>query len=225
MRRWAGCTRTTFQRSSSRGVHAAAGAVETANRTSVPLLRTRSGTPDAMARLGSALDNLLAPRTTLHGVLMDIVGLGVLVIGESGIGKSECALELVVRGHRLVADDVVELRAAPSRSCSAAPGADAPSHGGARTGHDQRQGPVRRRLVRATKRVELVASTRAVGARKRYESARLRRCALRHAGGALPMIRMPVAPGRNFAVLVEVAARNHLLRSMASTPLGSWSDG
>ena len=82
----------------------------TADRSAVPLLRTRNGTPDAMARLGSALDNLLAPRTTIHGVLMDILGLGVLVIGESGIGKSECALDLVVRGHRLVADDAVELR-------------------------------------------------------------------------------------------------------------------
>src|SRR5262245_63418939 len=56
-----------------------------ADRIEVPLLRTRNGTPDAMARLGSTLDNLLAPRTTIHGVLMDILGLGVLVIGESGI--------------------------------------------------------------------------------------------------------------------------------------------
>ena len=63
-----------------------------------------------MSRLGGVLDNLLAPRTTIHGVLMDILGLGVLMIGESGIGKSECALDLVVRGHRLVADDAVELR-------------------------------------------------------------------------------------------------------------------
>ena len=81
-----------------------------AERVAVPLLRTRSGAADAMSRLGGTLDNLLAPRTTIHGVLMDILGLGVLVIGESGIGKSECALDLVVRGHRLVADDAVELR-------------------------------------------------------------------------------------------------------------------
>src|SRR5688572_19905189 len=68
---------------------------QTADRRAVPLLRTRSGTPDAMSRLGSVLDNFLAPRTTIHGVLMDVLGLGVLVIGESGIGKSECALDLV----------------------------------------------------------------------------------------------------------------------------------
>ena len=84
--------------------------IETADDMPVALLRTRAGTPDAMSRLGAVLDDFLAPRTTVHGVLMDILGLGVLVVGESGIGKSECALDLVVRGHRLVADDAVELR-------------------------------------------------------------------------------------------------------------------
>ena len=59
-----------------------------------------------MSRLSAALDTYLAARAVVHGVLMDILGLGVLIVGESGIGKSECALDLVVRGHRLVADDV-----------------------------------------------------------------------------------------------------------------------
>src|SRR5918996_100369 len=81
-----------------------------ADRSQVPLLRTRSATPEAMARLSAVLDTYLAARGMVHGVLMDILGLGVLVVGESGIGKSECALDLVVRGHRLVADDAVELR-------------------------------------------------------------------------------------------------------------------
>ena len=70
----------------------------------------RTATPDAMSRLSAVLDTYLAARGIVHGVLMDILGLGVLVVGESGIGKSECALDLVVRGHRLVADDAVELR-------------------------------------------------------------------------------------------------------------------
>ena len=81
-----------------------------ADRANVPLLRTRAATPEAMARLSTLLDTYLSARGTVHGVLMDILGLGVLVVGESGIGKSECALDLVVRGHRLVADDAVELR-------------------------------------------------------------------------------------------------------------------
>src|SRR3954465_5528336 len=81
-----------------------------ADRANVPLMKARGATPLVMARLSAALDVYLAPRAVLHGVLMDILGLGVLIVGESGIGKSECALDLVVRGHRLVADDAVELR-------------------------------------------------------------------------------------------------------------------
>src|SRR5213079_3598444 len=70
----------------------------------------RTPTPEAISQLSSVLDAHLAARAVVHGVLMDILGLGVLIIGESGIGKSECALDLIVRGHRLVADDAVDLR-------------------------------------------------------------------------------------------------------------------
>ena len=82
-----------------------------ADRAKLPVMKTRAATPLLMHRLSDALDVYLAPRAVVHGVLMDILGLGVLIIGESGIGKSECALDLIVRGHRLVADDAVELRA------------------------------------------------------------------------------------------------------------------
>ena len=71
-----------------------------------------------MSRLSSVLDTYLSARGIIHGVLLDILGLGVLVVGESGIGKSECALDLVVRGHRLVADDAVELGVGRNRSSS-----------------------------------------------------------------------------------------------------------
>src|SRR5262249_5703172 len=76
-----------------------------ADRGGVPLLRTALPTPIAIARLTTLLEDRMAPTETRHGVLMDILGLGVFMTGESGIGKSECALDLVVRGHRLVADD------------------------------------------------------------------------------------------------------------------------
>src|SRR5262249_32777991 len=76
-------------------------------RCGVPLLRTAVATPLAISRVGAILDEALAVRKVIHGVLLDILGLGVLITGESGIGKSECALDLVVRGHRLVADDTV----------------------------------------------------------------------------------------------------------------------
>src|SRR6185295_9424807 len=81
-----------------------------AERARVPLLKTPTATPTAIAKLGSILEDLLAERTIMHAVLMDVLGLGVLIVGESGIGKSECALDLIVRGHRLVADDTVEVR-------------------------------------------------------------------------------------------------------------------
>src|SRR5206468_6220767 len=81
-----------------------------AERAHLPLLVTSVVTPKAIAKLGSILEDSLAERTILHAVLMDILGLGVLIAGESGIGKSECALDLIVRGHRLVADDTVEIR-------------------------------------------------------------------------------------------------------------------
>src|SRR5215471_16802936 len=81
-----------------------------AERARLPLLKTSVPTPTAIAKLTSILDESLAARIMMHAVLLDILGLGVLIVGESGIGKSECALDLIVRGHRLVADDTVEVR-------------------------------------------------------------------------------------------------------------------
>ena len=92
------------------GFEAPAEMIVEAERAGVPVLATASATPVAIARLTEHLEDQLAPREILHGVLMDILGLGVFICGESGIGKSECALDLVVRGHRLVADDTVEIR-------------------------------------------------------------------------------------------------------------------
>ena len=81
-----------------------------AERAGVPLLTTPVGTATAIGKLTALLEDRLAVREVIHGVLLDMLGLGVLMVGESGIGKSECALDLVVRGHRLVADDTVEVR-------------------------------------------------------------------------------------------------------------------
>src|SRR4030095_4725641 len=82
--------------------------VTESERARLPLLRTPIVTPTAIAKLSSILEDSLAARTMMHAVLMDVLGLGVLIAGESGIGKSECALDLIVRGHRLVRGDQVE---------------------------------------------------------------------------------------------------------------------
>jgi HPr kinase/phosphorylase len=185
-----------------------------ADRQGVPLLRTKATTPEAMSRLIAVLDGHLASRTLVHGVLMDILGLGVLVIGESGIGKSECALDLVVRGHRLVADDAVELRCrAEAFVLGRSP--DATRH------HMEIRGLGLINVqdlfgvasTRASKRVELVVQLERWEAGREYDRLGLDDQRYDVLGVRIPMIRMPVAPGRNVAILVEVAARNQLLRA------------
>ena len=185
-----------------------------ADLANLPLMRARAATPLVMARLSAALDVYLAPRTIVHGVLMDIIGLGVLIVGESGIGKSECALDLVVRGHRLVADDAVELRCrAEAFVVGRSP--DATRH------HMEIRGLGLINVqdlfgvasTRASKRVELVVQLERWEAGREYDRLGLDDQRYDVLGVRIPMIRMPVAPGRNVAILVEVAARNQLLRA------------
>jgi HPr kinase/phosphorylase len=185
-----------------------------AERARLPVLRTRVSTADTMARLATLLDAHLAPRGIVHGVLLDILGLGVLVIGESGIGKSECALDLVGRGHRLVADDAVELRCrAGSFVLGSCP--DLTRH------HMEIRGLGLLNIqdlfgvasTRASKRVELVVQLERWEHGREYDRLGIDEESYDLLGVRVPMIRMPVAPGRNIATLVEVAARNQLLRA------------
>ena len=188
--------------------------VAAADRAAVPLLRTTASTPEAMSRLSAVLDTYLSARGTVHGVLMDILGLGVLVVGESGIGKSECALDLVVRGHRLVADDAVELRCrAQSYVLGSCP--DLTRH------HMEIRGLGLINVqdlfgvasTRTSKRVELVVQLERWEPGREYDRLGIDDEFYETLGVRIPMVRMPVAPGRNVAILVEVAARNQLLRS------------
>jgi HPr kinase/phosphorylase len=190
------------------------GLVTEANQARVPLLRTTVATPTAIAKLGSILDDSLAERTTIHAVLMDILGLGVLIAGESGIGKSECALDLIVRGHRLVADDTVEVRRR-SETILIGTCPELTRH------HMELRGlgviNVKELFgiasTRASKRVELVVQLERWDPAQEYERLGLDEEFQEILSLKIPLIRMPVAPGRNVAILVEVAARNQLLRS------------
>jgi HPr kinase/phosphorylase len=185
-----------------------------ADRAGVPLLRSRAATPEAMSRLSAVLDTYLAARGIVHGVLMDILGLGVLVIGESGIGKSECALDLVVRGHRLVADDTVELRCrAQSFLIGTCPELTRHHMEIRGLGLINIQDLFGVASTRSSKRVELVVQLERWEHGREYDRLGLDEEFYDALGARIPMIRMPVAPGRNVAILVEVAARNQLLRS------------
>jgi HPr kinase/phosphorylase len=183
-------------------------------RAGVPLLRTALTTPVAIARLTTLLEDRLAPRETRHGVLMDILGLGVFLTGESGIGKSECALDLVVRGHRLVADDTVEVRcrgeAVLIGTCPELTRNHVEIRGLGLVNVTDLFGVS---ASRSSKRVELVVHLERWEPGREYERLGLDPTATEILGVSIPLVTMPVAPGRNVAILVEVAARNQLLRS------------
>jgi HPr kinase/phosphorylase len=196
------------------GADAPPEALAEADRAGVPLLKTRATTPDAMARLSALLETYLAARGIVHGVLMDILGLGVLVIGESGIGKSECALDLVVRGHRLVADDTVELRCrAQSFLIGTCPELTRNHMEIRGLGLINVQDLFGVASTRSSKRVELVVQLERWEHGREYDRLGLDEEFYEMLGARVPLIRMPVAPGRNVAILVEVAARNQLLRA------------
>lgn len=188
--------------------------VDAANRAAVPLLRTPATTPEAMTRLSAFLDTHLAARGIVHGVLMDILGLGVLVVGESGIGKSECALDLIVRGHRLVADDAVELRCrAESYLVGSCPPLTRHHMEIRGLGLINIQDLFGVASTRTSMRVELVVQLERWEPGREYDRLGIDDAFYETLGVKVPMVKMPVAPGRNVAILVEVAARNQLLRS------------
>ncbi len=194
----------------SRGLKPPRQMIEAAQAASVPLLGSPLPTTQLISRLSHWLDNRLAPRKTIHGVLMDLFGVGILITGESGIGKSETALELVKRGHRLVADDAVEIRRpaedilvgeAPEliRNMMELRGVGiidvAALYGAA--------------AVRPDKRVELV-----INFKQWEEGADYDRLGLEHHNFelfdvTLQRLEIPVAPGRNLATIVETAAVNY----------------
>ena len=185
-----------------------------AERAGMPVLKTAVVTSTAIAKLTSILEDSLAERTVLHAVLMDILGLGVLIVGESGIGKSECALDLIVRGHRLVADDTVEIRRR-SETILIGTCPELTRH------HMELRGlgliNVKELFgiasTRSSKRVELVVRLERWDTSREYDRLGLDDAFYEVLGLPVPLIHMPVAPGRNIAILVEVAARNQLLRA------------
>jgi HPr kinase/phosphorylase len=185
-----------------------------AERAAVPLMRTVVATPLAIAKFTALLEDALAVREVIHGVLMDILGLGVLIIGDSGIGKSECALDLVVRGHRLVADDTVEIHRRGEKDVIGTCPELTRHHMEVRG-----LGVINIRdlfgvaSTRVNKRLELVVQLERWDQNREYDRVGLDDSYHDLIGVPLPLVRMPVAPGRSVAILVEVAVRNQILRA------------
>ncbi len=186
--------------------------IELSDELGVPLLVTRVVSSELIEGITNFLEEQLAPSVALHGVFLDVLGLGVLMLGDSGIGKSEAALDLVVRGHKLISDDLVEIRRI-GRTLSGS---------GPELGlyHMELRGlgliNIRDLFgvasVGRQKDLDLVIRLDRWQEGKEYDRLGLDETSYEILGLSRPYVEMPVAPGRHLSVLVEVASRNHLLR-------------
>ncbi len=189
--------------------------LEAAQKNNVPILRTNQFTSTIMNSMVASLKVKLAPRITLHGVLVEIYGEGVLLLGDSGVGKSETAIELVKRGHRLIADDAVEIKRVSDKTLvGSAP--EVIRH------FIELRGigivDVRRIFgmgaVKMTEKIELVINLEAWEDGKQYDRLGLEGQTTSILDIDIPSLTIPVKPGRNLAVIIEVAAMNNRHKKM-----------
>ena len=193
--------------------------VDACDEVGVPLLVTPTATGTAISKLTARLEDYLADRTTVHGTLVDLLSLGVLILGESGIGKSECALDLIARGHRLVADDVVDVRRrAESFLDGSAPDTARFFMEVRGVGLIDVQALYGVSATCATKQIGLVVQLERWDSTREYERLGLDEQWHELLNVRVPLIRMPVAPGRSISTLVDVAARNQLLKARGYHP-------
>lgn len=182
---------------------------------SVPLLKTNEETSPFLANLIQYLNTSLAPRITRHGVLCEVYGEGVLIIGESGAGKSETAVELIKRGHRLIADDAVEIRRTDARTLIGS------SPNNIRHFIELRGIGIinARRLfgmgsVKDTEKINMVISLEPWESSKAYDRLGIDNEYTKILDVKVPVITVPVNPGRNLAVIIETAAMNNRQKKM-----------
>lgn len=184
--------------------------IELARKYAVPVLRTKESTSSFSAALIAFLHLNLAPRVTRHGVLVEVYGEGILLLGESGVGKSETAIELVKRGHRLIADDAVEIRRVSDKSLVG-------------TAPDNIRHFIELRgigiinasrifgagAVKLTEKIDLVINIEQWDVNKVYDRMGLENQTTNILDLEIPSLTIPVKPGRNLAVIIEVAAMNN----------------
>ncbi|NGP45342.1 HPr kinase/phosphorylase [Bacillaceae bacterium SIJ1] len=189
--------------------------IEASKKDDVPILSSPMKTTRLSSRLTNYLESKLAPSTAIHGVLTDLYGVGVLIIGKSGVGKSETALELVKRGHRLVADDCVEIRQEDDETLIG-------------SSPDLIQHLLEIRglgiinvmtlfgagAIRNYKKISIVINLELWDQNKVYDRLGLEEETMKIIDVDIPKLTIPVRPGRNLAVIIEVAAMNFRLKRM-----------
>lgn len=189
--------------------------LEAAEREAVPILRTKQKTTRFSSLLTNFLESKLAPTTAIHGVLVDIYGVGVLITGKSGVGKSETALELVKRGHRLVADDCVEIRQEDEDTLvGSAPELIEHLLEIRGLGIINVMTLFGAGAIRRFKKISLVMDLEIWDAQKQYDRLGLEEEKMKIIDTELNKMTIPVRPGRNLAVIIEVAAMNFRLKRM-----------
>ncbi|MED4081902.1 HPr(Ser) kinase/phosphatase [Halalkalibacterium halodurans] len=209
----------------SRGLEVPPELLKASEKVGVPVLRSNITTTRLSSMLTNFLESQLAPTTAVHGVLVDIYGIGVLITGSSGVGKSETALDLVRRGHRLVADDSVEIRR---------------EHEDTLVGRSpeliQHLLEIRglgiinvmtlfgAGAVRPFKRIALCVNLELWDQKKVYDRLGLSEDYLRIMNVDIPKLTVPVRPGRNLAVIIEVAAMNFRLKRLGINAAQQFSD-
>jgi HPr kinase/phosphorylase len=184
-----------------------------AEEKGIPFLRSKLITSVFIERITKLLEEKLAPSTTVHGVLMDVIGVGVLIVGRPGIGKSESALELITRGHRLIVDDVTYIKKM-----------------GAIDLYGESPEMIRNLLeirgigivdigrlfgvssVREKKRIDLVVELLDWNEKEEYDRIGFREDKYRLLSIDLPLVRIPISPGRNASTIIELACRNYILK-------------
>jgi len=197
----------------TRGIDIPAELVKACGKKGIPLFRTKLLTSTFVNRATRFLEESLASSTTIHGVLLDVFGVGVLLIGKSGVGKSECALDLILRGHRLVADDIVNVRRQPPSSLYGTGSEIIKYHMEIRgLGIINIRDLFGISAVRDRKLIEVAVELIEWDPKVEYDRLGVdeQRYALLDVN--VPLIQLPVRPGRNLSAIIEVAARNHLLK-------------
>lgn len=189
--------------------------IEASERESVPVLRSHMKTTRLSSHLTNYLESRLAPSTAVHGVLVDVYGVGVLITGKSGVGKSETALELVKRGHRLVADDCVEIRQEDQDTLVGnAPGLIEHLLEIRGVGIINVMTLFGAGAVRSHKRISLIINLELWDQNKQYDRLGLEEEKMKIIDTEVTKMTVPVRPGRNLAVIIEVASMNFRLKRM-----------